>query len=559
MSYYGGRESYHEHNCTVLPEKDVLDVDIAGRGTRARLSRWWHDQFLLSYDCTRSRGFYSSSYSMRQDRFKQFRKYRHRIHPMSKFRDFWDWMILHVFILNKILLKYTASIYYDELSCYFYYLGACLEFIIIADLYVDVKTGYINKETRRVVLETRSSVMNLCSRKLFLHVAASIPVHWLLFLRHGHNVTCGLCKANKFTCVLRLTSLFGVCRIFEMSTYWSRKQNSLIKKYINRFIRIFALAAVSMIQLWEFSELSGILSYIMNNTVVISIPSLMLMVKYVLHCSNFAVMTKEISFVIGLIMHLPLVKLQKEVMLQWDSGLSLLAILLSWVFYVWCIIECFGLVNALTYSNDQKIKLKQKAMNYMASNQLSTSISVNDEITDYFKYKSAAVKVTETRNQLYKSLPDILKDEIKENCYLNLMMRLPVFTQWPVPVLQQLVVTLQKRIYLKNDMVSLAMVQGEGLMIVYDGMLAVYSRYNRELGHLIDGDYFGAMSLVTDREVCTSSVIAVTHCTILLLLKRVFREYMRSHKELFERFKMEILKERNEANAAIGSSTTTLV
>uniref|UniRef100_A0A2A4JQH3 Cyclic nucleotide-binding domain-containing protein n=1 Tax=Heliothis virescens TaxID=7102 RepID=A0A2A4JQH3_HELVI len=551
MSYYGERESYYEHNCRVQPEKDVLDVDIAGGSPLASLRRWWHDLFLLSYSCRRSRGFYSSTFSMKQDRFKQFRKYRHRIHPMSKFRDFWDLVILHVFIINKVLLKFTASVFYDNLSTYFYYIGACLEVIIFADLYVNMKTGFIDKETRRVVLDTRSSLVNFCSQKVFLHVAAAIPIHWLLFLRYGHNVACGLCKTNRFTCILRIIGVFAVFRIFETSTYWCRSHNSLLKKYLFRLIRIFVLASISMIQLSELSEILSILTFILTGVVSVSITSVILVMKYAKATSNFKLSTEEIDLFTKLTVFLPLIKSVRNLTLFWDTILSLCATFITWIFYGWSVIECFGLVNALTYSNDQKIKLKKKAMNFVASNQFSTS--VNNKITDYFKYKSAVVKVTETRNALYKGLPEILKNEIKESCYLNIMMRLPVFTQWPVPVLQELAVMLQRKVYLKNDMVSLAMAQGEGLMIVYDGMLAVYSRTFKELGHLIDGDYFGAMSLVTDREVCSSSVIAVTDSTILVLNKRVFRMYMRTHQQLFERFKTEISKERNEAGAAVGS------
>lgn len=61
-----------------------------------------------------------------------------------------------------------------------------------------------------------------------------------------------------------------------------------------------------------------------------------------------------------------------------------------------------------------------------------------------------------------------------------------------------------------------AKASGEGLMIVHDGVLAVYSNYNRELGHLIDGDYFGALSLVTDKEVYMTYVVAVTNSTVRL-------------------------------------------
>lgn len=51
-------------------------------------------------------------------------------------------------------------------------------------------------------------------------------------------------------------------------------------------------------------------------------------------------------------------------------------------------------------------------------------------------------------------------------------------------------------------------------MIVDNGVLAVYSKNHSEQGHLIDGDFFGALSLVTDQELCLSFVVAITTCTV---------------------------------------------
>lgn len=56
-------------------------------------------------------------------------------------------------------------------------------------------------------------------------------------------------------------------------------------------------------------------------------------------------------------------------------------------------------------------------------------------------------------------------------------------------------------------------VQSEGLIIVVSGELAVYAE-DTETWHLIDGDFFGELSLVTDREVRVSSVVALTPCLV---------------------------------------------
>lgn len=44
--------------------------------------------------------------------------------------------------------------------------------------------------------------------------------------------------------------------------------------------------------------------------------------------------------------------------------------------------------------------------------------------------------------------------------------------------------------------------------------MAVYSYKNKEMGHLIDGDFFGELSLVTNKEIRNSYVVAVTSCKV---------------------------------------------
>lgn len=104
-------ESYYNHNCLIIPEKDVLDTDIVGTGFVTRLQRWWNDLFLLSCTGARSRGFYLSSHAISIERLRQFRKYRSRIHPMSKFR----YLLRHILLYRwRRVLLYSLCTSFAE-------------------------------------------------------------------------------------------------------------------------------------------------------------------------------------------------------------------------------------------------------------------------------------------------------------------------------------------------------------------------------------------------------------------------------------------------------------
>ncbi|XP_013199462.2 cyclic nucleotide-gated cation channel alpha-3-like [Amyelois transitella] len=148
--------------------------------------------------------------------------------------------------------------------------------------------------------------------------------------------------------------------------------------------------------------------------------------------------------------------------------------------------------------------------------------------------------------KLSRHLPEVLKHEILWHSYSRLINRIPYFTDWPIELIEKLVIMEKQLIYLEHDLIADVGLPGEGLMIVYSGVLAVYTSQKVEVGHLIDGDYFGELSLVTDQEVRTSSFVAVSKCKVLLLEKIRFRQLMRSYPDLFYAMRDKIFEEYRE-------------
>ncbi|KAF9421689.1 hypothetical protein HW555_002370 [Spodoptera exigua] len=467
-----GMDSYHYHKCIIIPEKDVLDVDIVGTGQLSSFRRWWNDLFLLSYDCDRSKGFYTSSNALRIERYRQFRKHKKCIHPLSKFR--------------------------------------------------------------------KKSFLNFCEKKLFFHVSSALPLHWFLFLRYGEKVNCGPCKCNKFICALKIIGVFGLFRVMESSTCWCHRRYPKVMESICKFLRIATVTIVTLIQLTEMSDVFSLLLYFHNDYVdEDSMLSFRAGLKYGWNVDNFIFFMFDIGKMLKPLTRITQINATVERFVI-DKLFSFLGFTITYILYAWAMVECFSFLTLVISAESQRMNSKKKTMNVLKSLQVSDELAL--KVSEYFKYKSSSLKLTEARNGLYAVLPQMLKNEINLSCYFNIILRIPLFTQWPIPVLEQLTIMLKRKEYLKSDMVTVAKVSGDGLMIVHDGVLAVYSHKNKELGHLIDGDYFGALSLVTDKEVYMTYVVAVTNTTILFLGKMEFRMFMKDHPQLFYGFEMDLKK-----------------
>ncbi|XP_075991445.1 potassium/sodium hyperpolarization-activated cyclic nucleotide-gated channel 1-like [Anticarsia gemmatalis] len=549
--YRGFHESYYAHACPIIPEKDVLYTDITGNDCFSHIRRWWNDLFLLSSTNERSRGFYNSSHAMRIERFRQFRKYKSRIHPMSKFRNSWDCMMLLVFVVNKIIFRFTSTIIFEKIHITFYYLGAFLEIVIALDFYVNLKTGYIDNELKKVVLDTKKSLIKFCSTKLFIHLVSALPLHWFMFMRYGTEVTCGLCKANKFMCSLKLLSVFSLYRVVELSVYYTWKRTSPMKVHVFKFLRIGVVGLMTMFQFYDIVDVIWILSALKNARIdPKSFIGLLIYIRYgtIKNVSNYVCLCFDLSRIFKSLLLFSFGV--KHSLSPLDKASSVIAYIIANFFYGWSLLECLALVNRLVYPEDKMLATKNSVLNLLVSRQLSDELK--PKVEQYVDFRPTKLRILEQGNGLYKSLPVGLKKQIALAIFLKLIMRVPLFKDWPMPILEDLALMLKSEVYLRNSIVSEAATSGKGMMIVDLGVLAVYSVYHEEVGHLIDGDHFGELSLVTDRESNMSYVIAVTPCRMLILEKVAFRTYMRQHPGLFYEFKTKLeqrhdtMMERNE-------------
>ncbi|XP_053613049.1 uncharacterized protein LOC128676760 isoform X2 [Plodia interpunctella] len=162
-------------------------------------------------------------------------------------------------------------------------------------------------------------------------------------------------------------------------------------------------------------------------------------------------------------------------------------------------------------------------------------------------------KIKMIENTIKKSLPNSLNEEIAWHGFSRFVMRIPYFSGWPREILKKIVYLVEELIFLENTVVVESGVASQGLMIVDSGVLAVYKMHNGnhfgtkpfydEVEHLIDGDYFGQLSLVTERAISTTTIVAITTCKILFVEKTLFKHLMRNNRDLFYSMQEEVQNE----------------
>ncbi|XP_068631307.1 potassium/sodium hyperpolarization-activated cyclic nucleotide-gated channel 2-like [Battus philenor] len=508
------RESYYDHACSMDYEKDVINIDIQENNFYwwVRVKRWWNDIFLLSYSDPRSRCYYRSSHSMRMERMRQFRYCRGAIHPFSKFRNFWECIILSVDLLSKMIFHHSTSILYGELSWKIYIIGVICEAVIISDLFISMLTGYIVKEDRSINLEIRKSMMNFCSTKLFFHFISSMPLQSIMFLNYGKNISCAICKCNMFVFTLRLVSVLRLYRLYDASDYWKRERSSFRAMYFFKFLRIAVLGLVTMLTTMKLADTIHLLVVMQSGEVdPLSYYFSVIVFKYDERFpqSNFVFWTLELARVFKSFLLFSF-GLRPQIH-YWDKMTSLCSFILANIFYMWNLVECHSCLSRVKYPQEQLIMNKNRIINLLRWRQLSDTFSL--KVLEYHNFNMTRLTITEKQNGCYQSLPASLKKEIVISSYAKYLSRIPCFSEWPQNLIEEISILLIEDVYLENDVITEAVaapVASEGLIIVDVGVLAVYSSLDSDVKYLIDGDYNGELSLVTDEISVVPAVVLTT-------------------------------------------------
>lgn len=362
--------------------------------------------------------------------------------------------MLHVFVFDKIFFRFTSSFLFDNLPICLFYFGALLDILIMIDLFVSLKTGYIDYEAKRVVLDTKKCLLKFCTQKLFIHFASTIPFHCFLLLRYGANANCGQCKSNRFICALKIFSVFRLFRVFESSAYLTRKRYRIRKIYFYKFLRIVITGCITVVQFNEIFDAFTILVFIQNNQVdTRSTFASRMAIKYgFMHSDepDYRLIFVEMYRTLNVFCMFTFGSRTKVFFL--DKLASVAAYVIATIFHFWSVLTCFALITSIVYARDQAIKMRTNTLNFVSSQQLSEHIRM--KVDRYFHLKTTKMVITQNQNKLYSCLPLVFKNEAKMYIYMNLVMRIPLFSDWPLSIIQDLVLIIQEKVYLENDIVT---------------------------------------------------------------------------------------------------------
>ena len=149
------------------------------------------------------------------------------------------------------------------------------------------------------------------------------------------------------------------------------------------------------------------------------------------------------------------------------------------------------------------------------------------EVLRYYQYCFENNIGEESGADLLHELPTILRERLIKTFYKPIIEKIPLFDDLPKVVLEDLVLTLERRIYVPGEFL---IVKGE---IGREMYIISYGRIRVELGQhqsifLGEGDYLGEQAVLTSAKR-NASAFCESHCELLVLRRSLFHELSSYH------------------------------
>ena len=149
------------------------------------------------------------------------------------------------------------------------------------------------------------------------------------------------------------------------------------------------------------------------------------------------------------------------------------------------------------------------------------------EVLRYYQYCFENNIGEESGADLLNELPTILRERLIKTFYKPIIEKIPLFDDLPKVVLDDLVLTLERRIYVPGEFLIIKGEIGREMYIISYGRIRVELGQHQSI-FLGEGDYLGEQAVLTSAKR-NASAFCESHCELLVLRRSLFHELSSYH------------------------------
>ena len=212
-----------------------------------------------------------------------------------------------------------------------------------------------------------------------------------------------------------------------------------------------------------------------------------------------------------------------------EVGIMCLTICVSALLYSSLIAYMSNLILASDVNWTAHKQKVETIKSYMRHRKIPTQLQAR--IEEYLDYLWATQKGLD-ETDITSMLPATLRQQLSLFCNSRIISTVPLFVGMPDHVCAAIVMQLQPRVFVPDDLIIKAGDWADEMFLIYRGTVKLIEISERE-GHPIylrDGDYFGEIAVLTGGRRMMS-IRAVTYCHLYSLQQRLLEKILQQHPE----------------------------
>uniref|UniRef100_A0A7S1SIN5 Cyclic nucleotide-binding domain-containing protein n=1 Tax=Tetraselmis chuii TaxID=63592 RepID=A0A7S1SIN5_9CHLO len=447
------------------------------------------------------------------------------IHPLSKFRNYWDFIVILLVIYTSLVLPVrTAFLWAEEEAVTdtgeidssmdgWTVMDLVIDFTFLFDVILNFNTGFIREPDFVAILSRKRIAMQYCKGWFVFDVVSSVPLD-LMIMQQSSTVM-------KLPRVLRLIRIFRLVKVLRLSRAVRYAQRLQIFARMSTFgMRITKLISLGVIFLHWNACAQFLVAVATDFPEGCWVERMGIIDHSIFTQYTWAMfMASSQMFCIGYGATMPVLIQEAWVdMISFIMGASLFAV------FVGIITSVLISIDSISSGFYQKMEIVNQ---YMAHRKLP--LDLRQRIRDSMDYKWRTRRALD-EGSILSGMPGGLRSEVAVYTCKPLIMRVPFFQEVSEGFIESLVLYLQPEVFLNGEIIIKEGVIAREMFFLNLGSVRI-SKNGFDIVTLHEGNYFGEIGLLLNAPR-SATVAATSDCEVYVLHKTSLLEVLHDFPEV---------------------------
>lgn len=461
--------------------------------------------------------YFRSTTEVNSERRKHsYSKYWYIIHPLSWFRRIWQVCMLIAWLVVLPFDVFESTFHLRlgyEVICWLENVPFIIKFLNILcnlDILMNFFTGYIDISSKKIVIKQRKIAWKyIFSYFIFDMISLTNTVGLYFGLNTSDPQINFPLISIRILRIVRLKTILDYLKEFMSGYSWLEDWYDFVQWSVLFFFGVFYCGCLSclvpdVVSYYTGKERKSWMHHLEKyyNQQSKQLTSTMLFA----HClaESFYIMLSPIN-------HFTRTTIE-------DTLICTLTMFIGIFVLVHLFVISYWKLHNLYYPTAKYNAFMDQLENYMTNNDLDETVRRN--LRQFYQTNYKAQYFNEA--DILSTMPKRMRFEIFTHTSMNLYRNCNLFENLPFYFLFKLTSRLKHEFYQAGDYIMMAGTHGNCMFFLSTGTIAIYTADDKEMHHLIDGEYFGNIELIYKMSDRITNAVAIEPCEIFRLNAKDF-------------------------------------